>query len=62
LAFGVRSTKLDDDFTSSPGRKTQSVSVNVERLATSFTEGSSDVPDRYSLLVLALLTSGCVST
>ena len=61
MAFGVRSTKLNDDFAGSPGRKTQFVSINVASPATNVTEGSSDVPDRDSLLSLAILTSGGIS-
>ena len=59
LAYAVRSSS--DDFTGSPGRKTQSVSVSDVSPAMNITEESSDVQDRYSPSSLALLTSGGIS-
>ena len=61
--FGIRRTleQVKRRFTGLHGRKIQFVSVNVASPATNITEGSSDVPDRYSLLLLALLTSGGIS-
>jgi len=61
LAYNARSTKSSDDFTGSPGRKTRPASVSDASLATNITEESSDASDRYSLLSLALPTSGGIS-
>jgi len=61
LEYNTRSTKSSDDFTGSPGRKTRSASISDASLAMNITEESSDARDRYSLLLLALPTSGGIS-
>lgn len=59
MAYVVRSTKSNDDFTGSPVRKTRSVSVNDVSPSTNIIERSSDIPDRYRPSSLTLFYERC---
>ena len=62
--FGIRRTldQVKRRFYCSLGKKTRFVSVSDASLATNIIVVSSDEPDRYSPLLLALRTSGGIST